>query len=162
MKKSRYNFVVDTILALLFLTMVSTGILMHLFPKGLGRSTALGLTRHEWGDIHLTVSLLFLVFILIHLVLHYNWERITAMRFLNIGGGTLAILASLLLVAAVSAPFVITRDLPDERGYGYRSGRYIIPGDDGEKRGLDGYLDDTLYDGGGDFKPKHRRRGGSK
>ncbi|MBN1572487.1 MAG: DUF4405 domain-containing protein [Deltaproteobacteria bacterium] len=162
MKKGRYNFVVDTILAFLFMMMVSTGILMHLFPKGLGRTTALGLTRHEWGDIHLTISLLFLVFILVHFILHYNWEKVTAMRFLKIGGKTLAISVLLLFVVALSLPFFITKDLPDERGYGYRSGKYIIPKEEGEIKGTDGYLNDTLYDAEGNSGLKYRNRGASK
>ncbi|GEM_PF-1796707 len=159
MKKSAYNFVVDTILTFLFLSMVSTGILMYLFPRGLGRTAVLGLTRHEWGDIHMTVSILFLIFIAAHLVLHYNWEKATARRFLKIGGKTLVVSALLLFIAAVSAPFIITKDLPDTRGYGYRSGRYTISGDEGEIKGFEGYFKDTLNDREGNSGPKYRRRG---
>jgi hypothetical protein len=162
MKKGRYNFVVDTILALLFMTMVSTGILMYLFPKGLGRTTALGLTRHEWGDIHLTVSILFLVFILVHLVLHYNWEKAEVGHFLGIGGKTLAISVLVIFIAILSVPFIITRGLPDTRGYGYRSGKYFIPEDEDKTGGLDEYLSDTLYDDPDNSVRKNRRRGGSR
>ena len=159
MKKSEYNFIVDTILVFLFLIMVSTGILMYLFPRGLGATAVLGLTRHEWGDVHMTVSILFLIFIAAHLILHYSWEKATARRFLKIGGKTLAVSTLLLFIGAISAPFIITKDLPDERGYGYRSGRYTISGDEGEIKGFEGYFKDTLYEGEGNSGPKYRRRG---
>ena len=159
MKKSEYNFIVDTILALLFFPMVSTGILMFLFPRGLGRTAVLGLARHEWGDIHMTVSILFLIFILAHFVLHYNWEKAASRRFLKIGGKTLSVSVVLLFIAALSVPFIITKDLPDTRGYGYRSGRYSISGEEGEINGFEGYFKDTLYDGEGSSGLKYRRRG---
>ena len=39
----------------------------------------MGLTRHEWGQIHFYIALIFLILLIIHLVLHWKW--IQAMTF---------------------------------------------------------------------------------
>jgi len=57
---------------LVFLT--STGLLLHgKLPPGSGRASIWGLTRHEWGDIHLVLACTFIVLIVLHLGLH--WHR---------------------------------------------------------------------------------------
>jgi hypothetical protein len=33
----------------------------------------LGMTRHEWGDLHLYVALLFITTIVLHLVMNWTW-----------------------------------------------------------------------------------------
>jgi len=122
MKKLTLNFIVNSTIFLLFLPMVSTGLLLYLFPRGLGGITALGLSRHEWGDIHIVVSLLFLIFIGIHLVVHYNWEKASIKRFLKIGAKPLIISTLILFAFTLSLPYLITKDLPVSKTRGNRSG----------------------------------------
>ena len=61
----------------LFCGMTGTGLLLtYRLPPGSrgGRGlSALGWTRHEWGDLHFWISIAFLVLLLIHLVLHWRW-----------------------------------------------------------------------------------------
>jgi hypothetical protein len=35
----------------------------------------LGLARHHWMDIHIISSLIFIILIIIHLILHWHWIK---------------------------------------------------------------------------------------
>jgi hypothetical protein len=35
----------------------------------------LGLARHEWGDVHFGLALLFVALMLVHIVLHWGWIK---------------------------------------------------------------------------------------
>lgn len=124
MKKLNLNFIVNSVIFLLFLQMVSTGFLLYLFPRRTGDITALGLSRHEWGDIHIVISLLFLIFIGIHIVIHYNWEKAIARRFLKIGAKPFIISTLILFILTLAVPYLITRDLPASKTQGNRLGRW--------------------------------------
>jgi len=72
-----------------FTTMISTGMLLkYVLPPGSGRVEMvlgsggrghqsidffMGLARHDWGVIHFYLSLGFLVLLIVHLALHWNW-----------------------------------------------------------------------------------------
>ncbi len=61
---------------ILFSLLISTGnLIKFILPPGSGGDTVWGLNRHEWGDIHFYVSLLFLLFIALHLVLHRGFIK---------------------------------------------------------------------------------------
>lgn len=89
MKKSLLNIIIDVVSLMTFMFMISTGlILKFILPPGSGRVEMLlasqgrghqfidvfmGLTRHDWGVVHLYISLGFLTFLIVHLALHWNW-----------------------------------------------------------------------------------------
>ncbi|MCA9398174.1 MAG: DUF4405 domain-containing protein, partial [Candidatus Omnitrophica bacterium] len=49
----------------------------EIFYAGRRRSfdVFMGLTRHEWGDIHFYISIVFLILLLIHIILHWGWIK---------------------------------------------------------------------------------------
>jgi hypothetical protein len=54
--------------------MLGTGLLLAFrLPHGSGPSTVLGLTRHEWGDIHLWTGIGLAILIVVHLCQHRVW-----------------------------------------------------------------------------------------
>jgi len=67
----------NMLLWLLFCMLSGTGLLLayRLPPGSRGGHglSALGWTRHEWGDLHYWISLAFLVLIVIHMALHWRW-----------------------------------------------------------------------------------------
>jgi len=96
MRRATLNFVVDSIGLVALLLLVATGSVMKwVLPPGSGggghgygfrggRSSGsdadhvqqlLGLGRHDWGDIHFLLALLFVLLILVHLVLHWTWIK---------------------------------------------------------------------------------------
>jgi hypothetical protein len=96
----------NALLWLVFCAMAGTGLLLAFrLPPGSrgGRGlSALGLSRHEWGDWHTWLSYAFLAMILLHLALHWRWFWQVAARkkrwplLLGFGAG-LALLIALAL-----------------------------------------------------------------
>lgn len=90
MKRGTVNFIVDLVSFVDLLGMACTGFIMkYILPPGtggLGRDLHEGagrehvkylwsMTRHEWGRIHYYLGLLFLVLIVVHIILHWNWIK---------------------------------------------------------------------------------------
>ncbi|MBN2265253.1 MAG: DUF4405 domain-containing protein, partial [Candidatus Aminicenantes bacterium] len=82
MRSSRtdWKYVVDTLLFLCFLGLAAVGLLMaFVIPEGrveIGQSKFfLGLHRHQWGDIHLFLSLAFMALAVVHIVLAWSWVK---------------------------------------------------------------------------------------
>ncbi len=104
--------VLNALLWLVFCAMSGTGLLLAFrMPGGGGggRLTALGLTRHEWGDWHTWLSYAFLALIAIHLALHWRWFWQVAARrrswplVAGIGAGLLLMAALVLQPVATAA-----------------------------------------------------------
>jgi hypothetical protein len=93
MKRATWNFVLDAITFVNLLLLATTGAIMrwvlppgsgggygHGFRGGRGPGTdqvrqLFGLGRHDWGDIHFVLALVFVGLILVHLVLHWTWIK---------------------------------------------------------------------------------------
>jgi hypothetical protein len=93
MKRTTLNFIVDTASFLDVLLLTATGaILKWVLPPGSGgghgpgggfrggrgaveAKQLLGLGRHDWGDVHFVLAILFLFLMLIHLALHWTWIK---------------------------------------------------------------------------------------
>lgn len=75
MKRSKLNFIFDAIAFAGFVFLATTGVLMrYVLPPGSKRfKTIWGLDRHEWGDIHFWISVVFLGLLAMHLLLHWRW-----------------------------------------------------------------------------------------
>jgi hypothetical protein len=91
MKRTTMNFGVDLTCFINLLLLTATGaILRWALPPGSGgghgsgfrggRAPAevkdlLGLGRHDWGDVHFALAVLFVCLILVHLSLHWRWIK---------------------------------------------------------------------------------------
>ena len=82
MKLSRtdWKYTVDTLMFLCLVGIVLIGLLMgFVIPEGrLGPGQSkyfLGVHRHQWGDVHLYLSLAFAALIIVHIVLAWSWTR---------------------------------------------------------------------------------------
>lgn len=75
MKRTRLNFVIDTLAFTGFVVLTTTGVLMrYVLPPGSGHRTAIwSLDRHEWGGIHFWIAVVFFLILALHLVLHWRW-----------------------------------------------------------------------------------------
>ncbi|MFO7657233.1 MAG: DUF4405 domain-containing protein [Bacteroidales bacterium] len=83
--KLRLNLTIDAILMILLVAITALGFLIKYslipgYKRNLLYSSSdelyfLGLTRHGWGDIHLVLGIMFVFFILLHIILH--WKIIT-------------------------------------------------------------------------------------
>lgn len=75
MKKEKINFAIDAAAFAAFVLLASTGVLMsYVLPPGSGHfSTLWGMDRHEWGKLHFWVAIALMVFLGLHLLLHWRW-----------------------------------------------------------------------------------------
>jgi hypothetical protein len=83
--KSKLNLSIDIIMLLLLLPVAGIGFLIkYVLIPGIQRNSIygnntdlefLGLNRHQWGTVHLILSIVFLLLLIIHIVLH--WKMIT-------------------------------------------------------------------------------------
>ena len=116
MKKNKINFWTNILTFINFILVIFTGILLREFPAELSGTTLLGAVRKDWVDLHWMLSLLLLVFIFAHLVLHWSWAKGSFKKYLRIGPRALAVTATLLiLLAAIGAPVYLTKDLPNRK-----------------------------------------------
>jgi len=100
--RSAFPRILNALLWIVFCSMSGTGLLLafRLPPGSRGGQglSAMGLSRHEWGDIHTWLSYAFLALILTHLALHWRWFWQVAARrrawplLLGIGAGILLLL----------------------------------------------------------------------
>ena len=85
MKKSDFQYFVDTLLFIAVCSTTVVGLLLgFVIPKGRGQEwthSFLGLHRHEWGEIHLVLSLSFLLLLCLHIGLHWTWVVQTTRRY---------------------------------------------------------------------------------
>jgi hypothetical protein len=95
MKRTTLNLILDTMSFLNLLLLATTGSIMRwVLPPGSGGgqgrgfrggrgpavetqdlASLLGLGRHDWGDVHFVLAIVFLTLILIHILLHWTWIK---------------------------------------------------------------------------------------
>lgn len=113
MKKVITNYCMDTLLFAVLASQVFTGILLHRFPPELTDKTILGLTRYTWGSLHWSVSILFALVIIIHLVLHWGWMKATTLKYIRVRSKVLLATTVLVFLFVFLTPYYLTIDLPD-------------------------------------------------
>jgi len=94
MKKTWKNFWTDMVILVQMLCLAATGaILKWVLPpgsgyghgagrglgnrlnRGAGPEELLGMTRHEWGEVHFYIAASLIAVLAIHLVLHWSWIK---------------------------------------------------------------------------------------
>ncbi len=120
MRKSTQNTIVDSLLLTSFLFLTSTGFLLFfVLPAGTNKSyTLAGLSRHDWGEIHLVIAFTVLVLAVLHLLLHFPWLKATFLgrKGSSISPRTLVIgLVSVMIVAVAIAPYLLPLEKRDSR-----------------------------------------------
>ncbi len=79
MNKAKLNFLIDFLAFLSFFVTAITGLVIFFFiPPGIrqGRYIEfLGVQKQVWSQIHNYAGLLMILFVLIHIVLHWKWIK---------------------------------------------------------------------------------------
>jgi len=96
MKKSDWQYIVDTLLFMCITGIAIIGFLMGLvIPKGPQASESakyfLGFHRHQWGNIHFYLSIAFVVLVIIHLILSWSWIKGKARQLFQRGWATMLV-----------------------------------------------------------------------
>jgi len=102
-KRTTLNFIVDLVSFVNLLALAFTGFIMkYILPPGTGGrgrrlheglgqehiKDFLSMTRHQWGDIHFYLALLFLILIVVHIILHFKWIKNYFKSLLGFSGKT--------------------------------------------------------------------------
>lgn len=100
MKKSDWQYLVDTLLFLCIVGITFIGILMgFLLPKGPKAQESakyfLSLHRHQWGNIHFYLSIAFVVLVIIHLTLSWKWIKGKARQLFKKGWSTVLVFTAI-------------------------------------------------------------------
>ena len=113
MKKHTLKYVINVSLFINISTVAVLGFLLgFVIPRGQGRrgATFLGLHRHDWGDLHLYLSILLLILLAVHLILNLQWIVSCSRRYFGrnwknalwcISGAWLIILVSVWFIALI-------------------------------------------------------------
>jgi len=128
MKKADWQYLVDTLLFICIVGIALIGILLAFFiPKGPSALESskyfLNLHRHQWGNIHLYLSLTFIFLVIIHLTLDWKWIKARANQIFKKGWKTALISTVLISIFVI---FLLWLFYPKEPGaheeYGIKKG----------------------------------------
>ncbi len=77
MNKSKINYIIDFLALLSFLITALSGLAIKFFmPSGVRQGRLqefLGIQKGTWSEIHDWFGILFIIIVIIHLILHWNW-----------------------------------------------------------------------------------------
>ncbi len=77
MKKNQFNILIDFLSALCFLVVAKTGLIIFFFlPDGVrrgGYQEFFGITKNTYINIHNWAGVIFIIFIILHIILHWPW-----------------------------------------------------------------------------------------
>jgi len=128
MKKTDWQYLIDTLLFLCIVGIVFIGFLMGLvIPKG---PTALesakyflGLHRHQWGNIHFYLSIAFTILVVIHLVFSWSWIKGKSRQIFKKGWQSILILTALASILVLALFWAFYPRIPGAyEDHGVRAG----------------------------------------
>jgi hypothetical protein len=128
LRKTDWQYLIDTLLFLCIVGIVIIGFLMGLvIPKGPTATESakyfLGLHRHQWGNVHFYLSIAFTSLVIIHLILSWKWIKAKARQIFKGRWDTALILTA---VAPILVLFLFWSFYPKVSGayedHGIRAG----------------------------------------
>jgi Domain of unknown function (DUF4405) len=142
--RTDWKYVVDTLMFLCMVGIVLIGLLMgFVIPEGrLGPGQSkyfLGVHRHQWGHIHLYLSLAFTAIVIIHIIFAWSWVKGKAE---SLFGKAWKAAVGLTVLTAVIVPFVFwiaaSKNDPTYAEFGEGRGQQArgVATSDGQPRGL--------------------------
>ncbi|MBN2495514.1 MAG: DUF4405 domain-containing protein [Deltaproteobacteria bacterium] len=125
MNRMKWNYLIDVVLFALMGAVAFIGILLGFFTAegpvaDQGRKYVWGLHRHQWGDIHLWLSIALVVFVILHVLLHWSWIKSCTRKLLR----SAAVLVAILVLPAllIGAAWLLSDEDASYQGYGARTG----------------------------------------
>jgi len=77
MVNPRINYVVDFLITISFIVTAITGLILFFFlPSGVKQGsyqTFLGIIKGTWSAVHDWSGIIFIILIVLHFILHWNW-----------------------------------------------------------------------------------------
>ncbi|SMO75652.1 DUF4405 domain-containing protein [Gracilimonas mengyeensis] len=83
-RKHTQNKIIDLVSFISMILLIGTGVIMYwVLPPGSHGENFLSLSRHDWGDIHFWIAVVFTVLVAYHLLLHLPWIKGSYFSFGN-------------------------------------------------------------------------------
>jgi len=129
MKKSDWQYLVDSLLFICILGIAVIGFLMGLvIPKGPAAPEKakyfLGLHRHQWGNIHFYLSIAFVILVIIHLIFSWKWIKAKALQLFKRKWAMVLILTVIISILVLFFSWLFYPKVPGAySGYGVRSAK---------------------------------------
>jgi hypothetical protein len=121
MKKNTLNFWSDMFMFIDFVALIFTGVLLRNFPSAMSGTSILGVSRHDWVDLHWVLALALILVIFVHLALHWNWAKGSSKKYLRVGPKTLAVSVALIIIFfGILIPGYLTNDFPKTQESSYK------------------------------------------
>lgn len=128
MKKTDWQYLVDTFLFFCIVGLVLIGFLMGLvLPQGPTAPESakyfLGLHRHQWGNIHFYLSIAFTALVIIHLILSWKWIKGKSRQIFKRGWSSMLILTAFVSILILALFWAFYPRIPGAyENYGVRAG----------------------------------------
>ncbi|MGD8534686.1 MAG: DUF4405 domain-containing protein [Candidatus Aminicenantes bacterium] len=128
MKKTDWQYLVDTLLFLCIVGIIFIGFLMgFVLPQGPAAPESakyfLGLHRHQWGNVHLYLSIAFTALVIIHLILSWRWIKSKSRQIFKKGWGSMLILTAVASILILVLFWAFYPRIPGAyEDYGVRAG----------------------------------------
>lgn len=92
--KGFWLFWINVASGLSLMGLMATGVVLNwVLPHGgdgRGRGAAarewMGLSRHDWGEVHFWISVAFVGLILVHVLMHVGWIKGATLKYLGLRG----------------------------------------------------------------------------
>lgn len=112
MTKPLWNYLIDWAALALITSVLATGAVIEWrLPRGNGGNSLLGLTRHDWGEVHLWLALALVALVVVHLILHAKWIMAMTVGAAKGGAGRARVAAAaagcVVLVGILAAAFLL-------------------------------------------------------
>ena len=127
MNKSKYNFVIDSLMFICLTAMIGIGLLIkYILLPGKERWIVygdnvdlhfLGSDRHGWGTIHMIIGFVLLGLLILHIILHWKIIMILCYKLIKNKSARKVITTVLIIVCAllITFPFFINPDRQEHR-----------------------------------------------
>jgi hypothetical protein len=128
MKKTDWQYLVDTLLFLCVVGIVFIGFLMgFVLPKGPAALESakyfLGLHRHQWGNIHFYLSIAFTTLVIIHLIFSWKWIKSKSRQIFKKRWSSMLTVTALASILVLTIFWALYPRYPDAyEDYGVRAG----------------------------------------
>lgn len=127
MKRTSLFFAIDVLAFVLFLLLTTTGILVrYTLPPGSGHFRTLwGMDRHDWGQIHFWIAVVFLAALALHVFFHWKWVVSMVKGRPKQGSGKRVAIAAVSLLALgglLALPFLAPIEQSEEIPHKSRAG----------------------------------------
>lgn len=87
MERNKLNFIIDALMFVVFAAIIFIGLMLgFVIPTGEvppPQKYLWGLHRHDWGNIHLYLSLFLIALLIVHVILHWSWIKTTAKKYMG-------------------------------------------------------------------------------